>query len=254
MFNFPIPWDFALILLVLAAIVPWRGAVKVRQLLARPVLDPADRLTLYATTIAFQWVATTIIIWRSLVRGISLDALGFDVPKGAWVAGVSIVLSLFLVANQLIGLRVLMRSATLRKSFVFQLATRLMPQNLVESLAFAALAATVALCEETIYRGFALLVFAHAARDSVLAGVTLSSALFAAAHAYQGRKGIIQTFIVGLLFAVIRIWTGSLVPTMAGHLTADLVAGLAAPRFLGRQSALSQPSSEGEGHSRATEQ
>jgi membrane protease YdiL (CAAX protease family) len=236
--RFPIPWDFALILLVLAVIVPWRGTVKVRQLLARPSLETSDRLTLYATTIAFQWVITALIIWRSLARGILLDALGLAIPNAALVACVSAGLSALLVANQIIGLRILARSNTRPKSFVFQMATRIMPQNLVESLGFTALVATVALCEEIIYRGFALAAFTHVARDSVLAGVTLSSVLFAVAHAYQGRRGVIQTFVVGLIFAALRIWTGSLVPTMAAHLCADLVAGLAAPRFFRRLSSL----------------
>jgi uncharacterized protein len=237
MSSFPISWDFALILLALAVIVPWRGAVKVHQLLARPSLETSDRLTLYATTIAFQWAITALIIWRSLARGVSLDALGLAIPNAAFVAGVSAGLSALLVANQVIGLRILARSTTRPQSFVFQMATRIMPQNLVESLAFTALVATVALCEEIIYRGFALAVFTHAARDSVVFGVVLSSILFAVAHAYQGRRGVIQTFVVGLIFAALRIWTGSLVPTMAAHLCADLVAGLAAPRFFRRQSA-----------------
>jgi membrane protease YdiL (CAAX protease family) len=248
MSSFPMPWDFALILLVLAVVVPWRGAVKVRQLLARPSLGTSDRLTLYATTIAFQWVITALIIWRSLARGISLDALGLAIPHAAQVAGVSAGLSALLVANQIIGLRILARSNTRPKSFVFQMATRIMPQNLVESLAFTALVATVALCEEIIYRGFALAVFTHAARDSVVLGVVLSSILFAVAHAYQGRRGVIQTLVVGLVFAALRIWTRSLVPTMAAHLCADLVAGLAAPRFFSRQSSLPEREPDVEEH------
>ena len=30
------PWDFALILGVLAVLIPWRGAARVRELLRRP--------------------------------------------------------------------------------------------------------------------------------------------------------------------------------------------------------------------------
>src|ERR1700681_1399625 len=63
-----LPWDFALILLVLAIIVPWRGTVRVRELLARPALSPPDRIAMYGSTIAFQWVAAGFTVWRIHAR------------------------------------------------------------------------------------------------------------------------------------------------------------------------------------------
>src|ERR1700692_500753 len=63
-----LPWDFTLILLVRALIVPWRGTVRVRELLARPVLRPSDRIAIYGSTIAFQWVAAGFTVWRVHAR------------------------------------------------------------------------------------------------------------------------------------------------------------------------------------------
>lgn len=226
------PWDFALILLVLAVVVPWRGAAKMRQLLAKPALDTAARLSLYASTIAFQWVAVAVVIWRSRAHRLSPTLLGIALPDGALILAVTTGLSLLLVANQWLGLRRLARLPAARKGFTFQMATKVLPQNSVEALAFVALVATVALCEEFIYRGFALAVITHAAGDSLIVGAVGSSLIFAAAHAYQGRRGILLTFIVGLLFAAVRIWTGSLIPSVIAHLLTDLVAGLAAPKIL----------------------
>src|SRR5258708_20956324 len=60
----------------------------------------------------------------------------------------------------------------------------------------------------------------------------VSSALFAMAHLYQGRRAIITTFVVGILFSTVRIWTGNIVPAIVGHIGVDLVAGLYAPRAL----------------------
>ncbi len=70
------PWDFVLILAVLGVFVPWRGAVRVRQLLARPQLTSADRIKLYVSTIAFQWLAAATVFWRSAERGLSRADLG----------------------------------------------------------------------------------------------------------------------------------------------------------------------------------
>ncbi len=226
------PWDFALILLVLAVLVPWRGALKMRQLLAQPTLDTSDRLSLYASTIAFQWAAVFLAGWRSLARGVDFKTLGITVPDGQLVVAAGAGLSLLLAANQLLGLRRFAHLPSARKGFLYQMGTKILPQNPVETLAFIALAITVALCEEFIYRGFAFAAIARAANDSMAAGAALSSLLFAAAHAYQGRRGILLTFFVGLIFSAVRIWTGSLAPSIAAHLLTDLVAGLATPRIL----------------------
>jgi hypothetical protein len=34
------PWDFIIIFLLLGVFVPWRGAARVRKLLAQPTLSP----------------------------------------------------------------------------------------------------------------------------------------------------------------------------------------------------------------------
>ena len=60
----------------------------------------------------------------------------------------------------------------------------------------------------------------------------LSSAWFALAHLYQGRRGVITTFVVGLIFVSVRIWTGSLIPAVAAHIGIDLVVGIGMSRFL----------------------
>jgi membrane protease YdiL (CAAX protease family) len=61
--------------------------------------------------------------------------------------------------------------------------------------------------------------------------------LFSFAHLYQGRRGLFATFVVGLLLASARAWTGSLAPCIIVHLCVDLFAGLAAPRVLRAASA-----------------
>ena len=54
-------WDFALILLFFAIAVPFLGRRRIRQLLAVPETTKRQRLRLYASTIAFQWIAVAII-------------------------------------------------------------------------------------------------------------------------------------------------------------------------------------------------
>ncbi len=226
------PWDFALILFVLGVLVPWRGTLRIRELLRKPTLSTAERLALYASTLAFQWFATGVTLWRAFARGMSAQHLGIALPNPALVAVTAAGLTLFLLVNQVVSLRRLASLPAERQGFLAELARKVMPQNRVESLAFVALVSSVALCEEFLYRGFVFAVFQDATGGTVVAAVLASSAFFALAHLYQGRRGLLVTFLVGLIFAGVRAWTGSLAPSIITHLVVDLSVGLAAPRML----------------------
>ena len=110
-----------------------------------------------------------------------------------------------------------------------------MPRTRSETFVYTALACTAGISEEFLYRGFVFMAFVRMvvnfAPPNAIAA-TLSSGWFSLAHLYQGRKGILTTFIVGMIFATLRIWTGSLVPAIAAHISIDLVVGLYAARLL----------------------
>src|SRR6185437_9234948 len=75
-------------------------------------------------------------------------------------------------------------------------------------------------------------VFATVFSGSALAGAVVSAAFFSSAHMYQGRKGLITTFAVGLIFSAARIWTRSLLPSIVIHFAVDFSVALAALKFL----------------------
>jgi uncharacterized protein len=230
------PWDFAVILIFLGALAPAIGYRRLRRLIGAPSISTTDRLALYASTIAFQWLVVAVILWRVSVHGIRPAALGIAIPNPALAATLSLVLSGLAFANQLFGIRRLSLHPSELKGTVPQVAMRIFPQNDIERLVFVALTVTVALCEELIYRGFVQRVLEDWAGGAVLAGVFGSALLFALAHLYQGRRGLASTFVVGIIFASVRSWTGSLVPTAAAHFVADLTIGLLAPGRLHRAS------------------
>ncbi len=147
------PWDFALILIVLGVLVPWRGAVRIKKLLGREHLSTADRLVLYASTIAFQWVAVAAVAWRCHVRGLNAQRLALVYSDASLTIITAVTLSFFLGATQIFSLRRLARSPAHRQKHLPHLAQLVMPHNMIEALAFVALVSTVALCEEYLYRG-----------------------------------------------------------------------------------------------------
>ena len=229
------PWDFFLILIVLGTLVPWRGAVRVKRLLTQQSPVGAERLSLYFSTIAYQWLIVAIVAWRAFSRGLSLADVGLtavDPWRTIWIA---LALTALLCANQFASLRMMAKVPDAQRGTLFRLTEKIMPRTMRESVVFTVLACTAGLSEEFLYRGFVFAVFkgmfVKLAFSVPIAGV-LSSAWFAVAHLYQGKRGIITTFIVGILFSAVRVWSGNLIPSIFAHTGIDLVVGLCVSRFL----------------------
>jgi uncharacterized protein len=225
-------WDFALILIFLGIAVPLLGRRRVRQLMQMPSTTKLDRLSLYASTLAFQWIAAGVILWRTNAHQIRPSELGMAIPNVPLALSATIALAALILLNQMMGLRRLVSQPAKTQGVLPQLALKLFPQDAVERLAFFALVTTVALCEELIYRGFVQRVFQDWSRNSVVAAVIGSAVFFSLAHLYQGRRGLISTLTVGLVFSIVRAWTASLLPCFVAHFVADITVGMLAPERL----------------------
>jgi membrane protease YdiL (CAAX protease family) len=235
------PWDFIAILVLLGVFVPWRGAVRIRQLLRQEHLTTTDRLALYASTLAFQWLAAAVVLWRALSRQMALRQLALALPRPWLALGIGAGLATLLLANQLISLRRMAQLPQDQQGLIGQIARKVMPQTTVERLGFLALVITVAICEEFLYRGFIQSIFQQTLAGSSATGAFISAAFFSVAHLYQGKRGLVSTFVMGLIFSAVRILTGSLFPSMLAHLATDLSAGLAAPGLLSKPAAACPP-------------
>jgi membrane protease YdiL (CAAX protease family) len=229
-------WDFALILIFFATAVPWLGRRRVRRLMNVPQTSRKERVTLYVSTIVFQWLATGLILWRTATHGIRAADLGLTIPNRAIVSIVSLLLAALVLANQIFSLRHIAAHPGESQSILHHLARKVFPQNSIERWTFSALVLTVAFCEEIVYRGFAQYVFAQWPVRAVATGILGSAALFSIAHLYQGRRGLLSTFVVGVIFSLVRWGTGSLIPPVLAHFVADLTAGFLAPLRLGAAS------------------
>ncbi len=245
-------WDFALILLVLATVVPLLGRRRIRRLMEASSTTKADRLVLYASTIAFQWIAVALILWRTYAHDLSPASLGLAIPKPGLTLITAILLSALILVNQIVALRRLKEHPESSSHGILpHLALKVFPQDTVERLGFTALVSTVAVCEELIYRGFAQRVFQDLATRwvgtliAVGVGVIGSAVMFSLAHLYQGPRGLVSTFVVGLLFSIVRAFTGSLVPASAAHFVADITAGFLAPGCLRGALAAAQSTASG---------
>lgn len=231
-------WDYILLLAVLAVVVPWRSSSRVRALIEGPQISSSERIQLYLSTMAFQWLAAAVLLWRADAHHLPLTDLGIALPYPWRAILVGAVVSLVLVLNQIFGLRRILALPAQQRGILPRLAERLLPRSPVETFVGVVLVISVAVCEEVIYRGFVQAVFQDTPSNSVVGGAIVSALFFSVAHLYQGRKGIITTFVVGLVFSAVRVWTGSLLPSVFIHFCVDLSAGIVALRFAEDESSM----------------
>ena len=225
------PWDFLLIFLFLTVVLPWRGRLRIRQLLAKPQVSSAERLTLYAATIIFQWLLVAVTAWRCWARGLTAAQLGLGPFAGRRILLLSLAGTFFLGILHWFNLRRIGHLSPELHGRLHEFAKRVLPRTSVEMLLYFALSLTAAACEEFLYRGFVM-----AALDRLgwplWVIVAASSAMFGLAHLYQGRSGVASTCLLGLVFGWVRIAYGSLIPVIVWHAVVDVIAGIAGRRYL----------------------
>jgi membrane protease YdiL (CAAX protease family) len=229
-------WDIWLIFFVLGVILPWRGRARMKKLLELPSVSTMERLALYASTIAFQWVAATLVAWRAWAHGYTPAQLGLNLHGTTRIVIASLVGAATIATLQWLNLRRMGKVPVASRGALQAIAERILPQSAVELLPYLALAITAGLCEEFLYRGFALAVLSRVGLP-VWTVVLLSSVLFGLAHLYQGRGGLVSTLVVGTVLGTGRIAYDSLVPVIFWHSAIDVVAGIAGPRYLLRAAA-----------------
>ncbi len=243
-------WDLWLILLLLATVVPWRGYQRMKKLLALDALSSADRMTIYGTTIVFQWLLAGVAWWRARAHDISLQQLGAVMPSsGSLGIAVAAALSLVLLAVQARSISALARLPVERQGRMGVFLRKLMPPaaaGFAERALFAGVALTAGICEEFLFRGFAITALTilllpapipwggASPQASAWTSGLIASAIFGASHAYQGWTGALSTFLVGLIFSFVYLATGSLFPTVVAHALVDFAGGMRTHRLLAR--------------------
>jgi membrane protease YdiL (CAAX protease family) len=97
-----------------------------------------------------------------------------------------------------------------------------------EIILAAVLVVVVALAEETIFRGYLLLRFQGLKMRPVWAAL-LSAFIFSLGHGYEGSSGVMTVGAMGLVFALVYLWRGSLVAPIVMHFLQDFIGIVLAP-------------------------
>lgn len=107
----------------------------------------------------------------------------------------------------------------------------LTPAHGPQTVLAVALVVVVAIAEETIFRGYVLSRLRESIRSTPLA-IVLSAGIFAIGHGYEGSAGVVTVGVLGVVFAVVYVWRGSLVAPAVMHFCQDLVAIVLIPGLM----------------------
>jgi uncharacterized protein len=217
---------------------PLLGRRAFRQLLA--ALDKGEagvRVRFYRQWTWQGWLVVGITLLVSWIQGWTPAQLGFAWPHstglvpaamadgiiGGVIAGLVLgPIALWLVKrSKRAGSSVPPEADKPRKSRPEVL--RMFPQSSRERAWFAALAITAGIGEEVVWRGFGLCVlFACHIHGPTALLVAMLAIPFGWAHLYQGVLGVVSTAILGAVFSILYLATGSLLLPVILHALFDL--------------------------------
>ena len=192
-----------------------------QQRFRRAQPDPGARLCRYRRTTVAEWTLVAVALGLvAAAPGLDLADLGVRWPRASAYTAVGVV-GLVLSVALLTGLR---RRVDQGVEVVAPAEVRaLLPRTAAERRAFARLAVTAGVCEETLYRGVLLAVAAGLAPGlTPWRLVAVSGLAFAVAHTYQGLTGMLTALVLGASLAVLFLGSGSLLLPVAYHVLVDL--------------------------------
>jgi membrane protease YdiL (CAAX protease family) len=187
--------------------------------------DPRAKIRSYKKTIvwlgSFSALACIVFGWRAVLT------IHRDAGEASWLPGTAFVIGFTgaVVLALFVPIIVMMRSETTRARVAESLERLnfILPGTAEERRWFVLVAVTAGVCEEILYRGFLIQYFrelpVHVGLTEALVG---SACVFGIAHVYQGIIGIVQTAVLGALFGVLFVTTGSLFFPMVLHTLVDL--------------------------------
>jgi membrane protease YdiL (CAAX protease family) len=235
-------WDHLLLIALEGAALLWLWQFP-RMVRAEAAGVAGARARYYAVEIVPLWTLAACVIALWIVTGRPWGALLLGAGSAPWRIALGWALAAVYVWLNLAQRRAFLarpeRLARLMKGF--QSLLPILPRTPGERAGFAALSVSAGICEEVLYRGFAL--WYATMWTGPVGGFLISTALFGSMHLYLGAREVPRTAMVGAFFYVLAITTGSLLPAMLCHTVVDLVSGDLGYRALMAQAATPAPAS-----------
>lgn len=193
--------------------------------------DPRRKLRFYGKVMAASWTCAIIAFlavgWPALYR---IHLLPGEVP---WLEAGS--RSAILLKGLIVGVAIAIMVPAVLALFSEKVRDKakrgakklafLFPSTCEERRRWWLVCITAGICEEVVYRGF-LLHYLHMLplHLTLTWALIVASVIFGIGHLYQGLAGSLAAAVLGFVFGVVFLWTGSLLIPIVGHAMVDLRA------------------------------
>jgi membrane protease YdiL (CAAX protease family) len=193
---------------------------------------PFNRNRFYWQTALMEWVFLAALVAAWFVYARPFADLGFVRPGGIgfWGAVVVLVMGTGLLLFSWRAARLASAAEKARQVESLGKLVRYAPHTRSEFHGFVGVSVTAGICEEIVYRGFVLWYLGQLM--PLWAAVIASSIAFGLAHSYQGASGALRCGLIGLVFGILYVVTGSIWLPIVGHVLLDALQGGALLEFL----------------------
>jgi membrane protease YdiL (CAAX protease family) len=216
------------LVLILGLVLPFFSGIRGSEKLGDIYFSEPVRRRFYLSNSLVLWIMAAVVMGIWYWSGRSFSLMGFMLPKPGWVAPVlAIALGVLYLADILYSL---LSPEALRKTHeTWESGVPFLPERLRELPAYVLMCISAGFCEEVMYRGFLVTYFIDPMDQGFpwLAAV-FPAVLFSMAHFYQGYKAMFKIMLLSALFALIFIFSGSLLYVVIIHFLIDLFGGLLA--------------------------
>lgn len=174
-----------------------------------------------AITLAMMWVSTRSRADFGLVRPRWVDVpISIGANLGSWVLYYVFMYALWAAATAVYFIGFPEIAVLFQQPESGRLTA---PVGVAGMVLLVLMSACNGFAEEIVMRGFLIPQFRTLFGGNALAAVTLSAALFAAYHVYQGVYGLAGAFAGGMIFGLVFVKTRRLWPLVIAHATWDIV-------------------------------
>lgn len=219
-FNFI---DFVLVLLF-GLVLPFISGIQSHKGLDEIQFDAYSRKRFYySNSLMLAGMAILILAdWWFFKR--PFQRMGFQLPTNTLLVYAAIALTCLLYVLDMIYTKM-----KVKKSAQSNTPIPFLPARWNEIPVYLIMCFSAAAFEEIIFRGFMVTYFIKPYEDGFpWMAVCFPATLFAMGHFYQGIGAVVKIFLLSALFALIFIYSGSLLYVMIIHFLIDLIGGMAA--------------------------
>ena len=217
-----------ILVLLLGLVLPFFSGIRGSEQLGNIHFTENTRRRFFISNSLVLWFLAAAVVGLWLWNGRPLSLMGFAYIQSSWPTWVLTgAMAIFYSADITYSL---FSPEELKKTQdQWEATVPFLPESPREMPAYIFMCLSAGICEEILYRGFLVTYFI----DPMSQGFPFMAAIFPAilfslAHFYQGYKAMGKIFLLSLLFALIFIFSKSLIIVVIIHFLIDLVGGILA--------------------------